>query len=69
MCNHTTATKLTTDLLSLMFTKEELATSSMTGKVGNMHVRKGTAAKMQLDITKIAAINCKCLRNILKVLF
>ncbi|XP_071629562.1 uncharacterized protein [Temnothorax longispinosus] len=57
MCNHTTATKLTTDLLSLMFTKKELATSSMTGKVGNMHMRKGTAAKMQLDVSKIAAIN------------
>lgn len=63
-CNHTTATKLTTDLLSLVFTKKELATSSMTGKVGNMHLGKITNTKMQLDVAKVAAVKCKRLSNI-----
>lgn len=42
-------------MMSLLFTKEELATS-LTGTVANFHCEKGVAAKKKLDKVKIEAM-------------
>ncbi|KMQ87562.1 hypothetical protein RF55_13115 [Lasius niger] len=56
LCNHTSASKLICEMMSLLFTKEELATSSLTGTVANFHCEKGVAAKKKLDTIKIEAM-------------
>jgi len=43
-------------MMSLLFTKEELATSSLTETVANFHCEKGVAAKKKLDKVKIEAM-------------
>lgn len=53
LCNHTSASKLICEMMSLLFLKEELATSSLTGTVANFHCKKGVAAKKKLDTVKI----------------
>ncbi|XP_029679431.1 uncharacterized protein LOC115245309 [Formica exsecta] len=40
LCNHTSASKLICEMMSLLFSKEELATSSLTGTVANFHREK-----------------------------
>ncbi|XP_039302139.1 uncharacterized protein LOC105206644 isoform X2 [Solenopsis invicta] len=56
LCNHTSVSKLICEMMSLLFTKEELATSSLTGTVANFHCEKGIAAKKKLDTVKIEAM-------------
>ncbi|XP_039306367.1 interaptin-like isoform X1 [Solenopsis invicta] len=43
-CNHSSIAKLTGDLNSAIFSRKELATSSLTGKVANIHKNKNTSA-------------------------
>lgn len=61
-CNHSSISKLTCDLLTLLFTRDELSGSSLTGKVSNIHLKKGVTPKNKLDPTKVEAIKCKCWR-------
>jgi len=42
--------------MSVLFSKEELATSSLTGTVANFYFDKGIAAKKKLDTMKIEAM-------------
>ncbi|XP_071640078.1 uncharacterized protein [Temnothorax longispinosus] len=56
LCNHTSVSKLICEMMSLLFSKEELATSSLTGTVANFHCEKGIAAKKKLDTVKIEAM-------------
>ena len=57
-CNSTSAMKLTGDILSIVFSKEELAGSSVTGTVANIHLNKKIEPKKQLDPTKVECIKC-----------
>lgn len=43
-------------MMSVLFSKEELATSSLTGTVANFHCEKGLAPKKKLDTVKIVAM-------------
>lgn len=43
-------------MMSLLFSKEELAISSFTGTVANFYCEKGIAAKNKLDNVKIEAM-------------
>ncbi|XP_039308608.1 uncharacterized protein LOC105204312 isoform X3 [Solenopsis invicta] len=56
-CNHTSVSKLTSDLMSVVFSQTDLANSSVTGKVANIHKKKeGVKAKAKLDPLKVDAI-------------
>ncbi|CAL1671906.1 unnamed protein product [Lasius platythorax] len=55
-CNHTSISKLTCDLLTLLFTRYELSGSSLTGKVSNIHLKKGATPKNKLDPSRVEAI-------------
>lgn len=56
LCNHTSVSKLVCDMMSLLFSKEELSTSSLTGTVANFHCERGIGAKKKLDTVKIEAM-------------
>jgi hypothetical protein len=61
-CNHSSIAKLTGDLTSAIFSRQELATSSLTGKVANVHKNKNTSAakeKQKLSPRRVDAIMCK----------
>lgn len=59
-CNHANVAKLTGDLTSALFSRKELATSSLTGKVANIHKNKNTAVcKEKLSPRRVNAIMCK----------
>lgn len=68
-CNHTSISKLTCDLLTLLFTRDELSGSSLTVKVSNIHLKKGTIPKNKLDPSKVEAIKCKFWRFLIINIF
>ncbi|XP_067204815.1 BEN domain-containing protein 6-like [Linepithema humile] len=55
-CNKSSVSQYTCDLLSVMFTKEELASCSLTGKIPNTMKGTATKAKPRLDPNRIEAI-------------
>lgn len=58
-CNKSSVSQYTCDLLSVMFTKEELASCSLTGKIPNTMKGTATKAKPRLDPNRIEAIEGK----------
>lgn len=58
-CSTLTFNKYTCDLLAVAFTKSELGSSSVTGKISNLHRKKGLEAKNKLCPKKLQAVLCK----------
>lgn len=56
LCCHKNYSKLTMDLMVLVFTKDELANCSLTGKMSNAHGGHVTKLKPALDAFKVRAI-------------
>ncbi|XP_039315295.1 uncharacterized protein LOC105201057 isoform X3 [Solenopsis invicta] len=58
-CNRNSISQYTCDLLSVVFFKEELASSSLTGKVANTMKEKNVIPKTRLDPKRLEAIEGK----------
>jgi len=58
-CDHSTQERLICDVLSVVFSKTELASSSLTGKTANFSRGMNIPAKMKLDPIKVDAIKGK----------
>lgn len=54
-CSHCNISKLTCDLLTMLFSRDELSGSSLTGKVSNTHINKGATPKNKLDPLKVGS--------------
>ena len=57
-CNHSTASKLINDLMSCLFTVEEMVTSSMYGQDCNIHKKDGQTTNA-LNPDKVCAMKGK----------
>lgn len=55
-CNDSTAEKLICDVMSVVFSKAELATSSLTGQTSNFFQGKDVEPKKALDPDRIACV-------------
>lgn len=60
-CNRSCVSKYVSELAIVIFTKTELATSSLTGRVSNANKKKNLPPPTQLDPTKVRAMLSKFL--------
>jgi hypothetical protein len=70
-CNKNSISQYTCDLLSVVFSKEELASSSLTGKVANTMKGTNVIPKARLDPKRLEAIEGKNIKRkfLYKVLY
>ena len=67
-CNHSTAGKLTNDLMSCLFTVDAMAMSILYGQECNIHAKKdGETAKGPLDKKKLDAMKGNALLHKIKI--
>ncbi|KAG8181913.1 hypothetical protein JTE90_007793 [Oedothorax gibbosus] len=56
LCSRASYSRLTSDLLAVIFSTDELSSCSLTGKMSNAHSSKNVSAKPALDAEKVRGI-------------